>query len=183
MAWRGKARHGVARQLKSERDFMNATEYLKDYIISNGLTYITPEQIVAMAEAPDSPMHGYFQWDDQAAAHQYRLWQARQLIASIKITVEGAPDTNIRLMVSVPSDRGVNGYQLLSEAIKNPAARKTLLDEMTSKVEHWRSQAELISSDTLVWLDSFPHIVRTSRPKHTPRKAVDRKDKRQRVYA
>ena len=157
-----------------------ASEYLKNHILENKLTYITAERVVEMALYPDSPLHSYFLWDDRKAAHQHRLWQARQLIASLKITVENMPDVSIRMMVSVPTDRGENGYQLLTEAMKNPDARKSLLDEMASRVEHWKSQVDLLSDDILDWLSSFPHVVKRDRPKLTPRKAAARaKESRQ----
>lgn len=46
---------------------------------------LTPQLVVNSAADPASPLHDYFQWSDAKAADQYRLWQARQLIKSIKI--------------------------------------------------------------------------------------------------
>jgi hypothetical protein len=46
---------------------------------------LTPQTVVSAATNPTSPLHNYFQWDDGKAADSYRLWQARQLIKSIKI--------------------------------------------------------------------------------------------------
>ena len=42
---------------------------------------LDPEMVVDAAGDPDHPLHGHFEWDDAKAAHQYRLGQARALIA------------------------------------------------------------------------------------------------------
>jgi hypothetical protein len=46
---------------------------------------LTPDNVVQEARSPDSPLHDKFEWDDDVAAHQHRLYQARKLIGSIKI--------------------------------------------------------------------------------------------------
>jgi len=135
---------------------MKAGEFLTDHIIKNNISFILPADVVQMASDPESPLHRYFEWDDSKAAHSYRLQQARDLIASLEITVENAPDTKVRLMVSVPSDRGKNGYRLFSEVLNDPDARESLLAEMISKVEYWKSQIQLLDTKTVNWLKRFP---------------------------
>lgn len=46
---------------------------------------ITPAQVVNAARDPASPMHDYFEWDNDAAAEKYRIDQARTLIRSCRI--------------------------------------------------------------------------------------------------
>ena len=135
---------------------MTAVGYLKKYILDNGITHITPGEVVKMAKDPNSPMHGFFCWDNKKAAHLYRLRQARNLIANIKITVASNPPVRVRLMVSVPSERGKEGYQLLSHAINNPDARAELKKEMERWIEHWQSKASLLDADTIDWLKQYP---------------------------
>lgn len=48
---------------------------------------LTPQAVVAEARNRASPLHGWFVWDDTAAAEAYRLIQARALITSVKIVV------------------------------------------------------------------------------------------------
>jgi hypothetical protein len=47
---------------------------------------LRPEDVVREATSPKSILHGCFEWDDKKAGHQFRLDQARQLIASVKYT-------------------------------------------------------------------------------------------------
>lgn len=42
---------------------------------------LTPEQVVEQARDPESPGHGFFEWDDDKAAHKHRIEQARELLA------------------------------------------------------------------------------------------------------
>jgi len=39
---------------------------------------------VAEATDPSSPLHDRFTWDESEAAHRFRLWQARALLARYK---------------------------------------------------------------------------------------------------
>lgn len=48
---------------------------------------LTPAAVVEDARDKRSPLHHYFTWNDSEAAEQWRLEQARQLIRSVKITV------------------------------------------------------------------------------------------------
>lgn len=58
---------------------------------------LTPEAVVEAARDPASPLHGWFTWDDEAAAHMQRIYQARRLIASVRVVVR----TDSRVVSSV----------------------------------------------------------------------------------
>jgi len=58
---------------------------------------LTPELVVQEAAQPDSPLRGYFDWDDSSAAHRFRLFQAAALIRRVKITVETSPERRIQV--------------------------------------------------------------------------------------
>jgi hypothetical protein len=49
---------------------------------------ITPEALVQAAADENSPLHGYFEWNDTDAAAKYRLMQARTLIRSCSVIVK-----------------------------------------------------------------------------------------------
>ena len=51
-----------------------------------------PELVLAKAEAGDKRLRGYFEWDDSAAGHAYRLEQAAQLVRRVKVTVLRSAD-------------------------------------------------------------------------------------------
>ena len=49
---------------------------------------LTPALVVKDAKRADSPLHDYFEWDDTVAAAQWREEQARQLVRSVRVTIE-----------------------------------------------------------------------------------------------
>lgn len=53
---------------------------------ANGGT-ITPAQVVEHAKDEDSPLHSYFEWDDEKASENYRKMQARALIRSVRVSI------------------------------------------------------------------------------------------------
>lgn len=48
---------------------------------------LTAEEVVRRAKSKRSPLHKFFEWEDEVAAHAYRIEQARELIRSFKIRV------------------------------------------------------------------------------------------------
>lgn len=48
---------------------------------------LLPSAVVESARSEASPIHDYFEWDDTAAAAEYRQEQARHLIRSIQVVV------------------------------------------------------------------------------------------------
>ena len=48
---------------------------------------VTPELIVREAEKKRSPLHNIFEWDDEKAAYNHRLQQARILLNNIQVTI------------------------------------------------------------------------------------------------
>lgn len=49
---------------------------------------LTPDAVVAAAADPSHILHESFTWDDEKAAHQHRLDQARALIKSVRVQIQ-----------------------------------------------------------------------------------------------
>lgn len=49
---------------------------------------LTPQFVVKSARRKKSSLHDYFTWDDTEAAKEYRIYQARQLMGALEVTVE-----------------------------------------------------------------------------------------------
>lgn len=107
---------------------------------------LRPQDVVEAAKPIDSPLHSRFEWDDTEAAENYRLWQARQLIA---VTVEyigsGKQAVLSRVFVSLSSDRREGGgYRGLVEVMSDAARREELLTDAVKEMEVFqRKYAEL----------------------------------------
>lgn len=88
------------------------------------------QDVVDDARDPASPLHDFFEWDDDVAAQQYRLSQARLLIRRVKIqvTVHEVP-MDVARYVRDPDEPGQYASII---RVRNDAdrSRRTVIDEM-----------------------------------------------------
>lgn len=106
---------------------------------------LEPENIVDAARDPRSVLHPHFEWDDSAAAEEYRKGQARELVRSLTIDIsrsnlEAKP---VRAFVNV--DVGAErGYVSTVTAMSSHEMRKQVLERAWRELEAWRQRhAEL----------------------------------------
>lgn len=65
---------------------------------------MSAEQILAAAEPPTSPLHPLFEWEDDVAAHHWRVHEARELVRDLRVTivtVDGEVQENTRAFINV----------------------------------------------------------------------------------
>lgn len=103
---------------------------------------ITPEGVLARAQNPKSPLHAAFEWDDEKAAVQYRLEQARALVRSYKVKIPEL-NVNIRRFTSIETADG-RGYDETTRVLDNPFLRRQLLDRLTAELKAIQSRYERI---------------------------------------
>ncbi len=97
---------------------------------------LRPVDVVEAAEDADHPLHSRFQWDDTKAGHEYRLWQARELI-QVAVTLLPHCETQTRAYVSMLRDRNVEGggYRPIGHVLANVVEAKELLAEALAELE------------------------------------------------
>ncbi len=90
---------------------------------------LNPVSVVTFARNPVSSLHGYFEWDDTAAAEQHRLEQARRLIRACihVIKMPDGADTIVPVFISLPGDRVEGGYRVLAEVMASSVLRESAL--------------------------------------------------------
>jgi hypothetical protein len=66
---------------------------------------LTPDAVVEVATDPDHVLHDSFEWDDGAAGHSYRVWQARHLIRGVKIVTPEGQRTSRFVSVKIGTNR------------------------------------------------------------------------------
>jgi hypothetical protein len=87
-------------------------------------------------------LHAEFEWDEAAAAKQYRLEQARHIIRCAVRVVDGDSQP-CRAYVSLVGDRrSGDSYRSLSDALSDPDLRKQLLAQALREAESWRLRYE-----------------------------------------
>jgi hypothetical protein len=105
------------------------------------------EDVVKEARSDNSPLHKMFLWDDEKAAHEHRLQQARQLIRVVVIVEDqmSSPafwNVRIKLRDSETNEQYYQSAEVVSQSpIEYEAALKTMLRELSSAqsgLEHLR---------------------------------------------
>lgn len=90
---------------------------------------IEPETVVAESQAPSAPLHSCFEWDDEKAAHKYRITQAQGIIRAIVAVDETEQVPETRAFVNVERE-----YHPVSVVIQNPGKRDVLLQNALNEL-------------------------------------------------
>lgn len=97
---------------------------------------LTPSDIVADAKAVNAPLHGCFEWDNTRAAQLHREWQARQLVAAVRIVQEGDGTTPPKLLrayvnlldpLTEDADIPTQAYRPMASVLADVTLRQQLL--------------------------------------------------------
>lgn len=105
---------------------------------------ITPRSVVDDARNPESPLHGFFEWDDSKAAEAYRLDQARALIRGCPVvvtheTVTIRPQAYLRDPDRAANEQGyVSFARIMSSDERRHAAMQAECDRVRSMVARAR---------------------------------------------
>ena len=97
---------------------------------------LTADEVVADAKRKRSPIHDYFQWDDSEAAAEYRLEQARHLMRSVAIVIEGREDREpIRAFVRLAKN---THYRSLTVVMSDNVMRNDFLEQAMRELQSWQ---------------------------------------------
>lgn len=111
----------------TQREKLIALEQIRE--LNGGV--LTPEAVLAASREPEAPLHGLFEWNDDAAAEQYRLWQARCLIRSVRITVNRSEgSTQHRVYVNLKDDGQAQAYHRVVDVVRNPETRAQMVEQV-----------------------------------------------------
>lgn len=107
---------------------------------------LRPADVVAYASDPARALHSRFTWDDSKAAHEYRLWQAREVIR-VCVAVVHDDHPPVRAYVSLQDDRQEpgGGYRTLHSVLRNATLRESLLEEAKADMERFETKYSLLS--------------------------------------
>lgn len=89
---------------------------------------IHPTAVVEAARNPDNIMHEYFEWDDNKAAEEYRLHQARHLICSITVEFTKA-DTKEPIVIRAYQHVEKHGYMAAQDAMRHENYRSNIISQ------------------------------------------------------
>lgn len=101
---------------------------------------LLPEQVVEAARPQRSVLHSRFTWDNTEAAHQHRLWQARQLISICVEVLPGSKEES-PVFVSLSPDRHTGqGYRALVSVMSKQEEREQLLRDALSDMNRFQQR-------------------------------------------
>lgn len=103
--------------------------------------YVEAADLLEASRAENAPLHSCFEWDDDKAAENYRLYQAKDIIRNIVVKVEkadGGEPSAVRAFVSVTVDKTAAQYQPINIALDNPDYRQIVLMNALTKLEEFR---------------------------------------------
>lgn len=89
---------------------------------------IEPETVVAESKTPSAPLHSCFEWNDEKAAHKYRIAQAQNIIRAI-VVVDEEKQPETRAFVNVQRE-----YHPVSVVVRNPEKREILLQNALNEL-------------------------------------------------
>jgi hypothetical protein len=116
---------------------------------ANGGEFVPPASVVEYARTHRrSALHKEFEWDNNKAAHQHRLEQARHLI---RLYVNIVPNQNgsevsVPMYVSLVSDRGKpgRGYRTLESVMSTEELREELLQQALDELQRVRKKYQTL---------------------------------------
>ena len=129
--WRSDSRFPIGAQIAAER-----LKKIKDQCGA-----LTPRVVVDDAASPRSPLHLCFEWDDETAADNYRLAQARKLIGSIVVAEVDDEPVNLetRAFVHVTVGDGAR-YEAIEVAMASSSMRHEVLERAKREIKLWRAR-------------------------------------------
>lgn len=119
---------------------------------------LDPSDVVTEARDPASPLHNFFEWDDDQAAQQWRIGQARLLIRRVKIqvTVREIP-MDVARYVRDPDEPG-SYSNIVRVRSDEDRSRRTVLDEM-NRVSQAAKRARAVAA-VLGTIEQVDEIIR-----------------------
>lgn len=106
---------------------------------------LRPDDVIAAAEAEGHPLHACFEWDDAQAGIEYRRWQARCLINSVRLeTEDGERVLHAPMWVHDPTAEEQGYRQVTRLRSERERAGEVLLNEF-GRADHALERAQALA--------------------------------------
>lgn len=113
-------------------------------IIEGNNGQIDPEDIVEKAKRKNSPLNDFFEWDDEKAANNYRVDQARYLLRSIEVVIlRGDTEMNVRAFHNVKivrEDDIKQTFANIEEILSKDELYQQILGQAIKQLESWKNK-------------------------------------------
>jgi hypothetical protein len=97
---------------------------------------LTPANVLKEAKKKGSALHSDFEWDNEKAAHEYRLVQARQMIRAVVLVVDEVnPRDGENLWIHTTTESGDKVYERPEVIVRNPTMLANAIREAKQYLE------------------------------------------------
>lgn len=110
---------------------------------------LTAETLLDVSRDKDSPLHNCFEWDNNLAAEQYRLIQARQMIRSLCVEIVPEEKAVTRAYFKICD----KGYEQTENILKVQAKRQSLLEQALAELKAFRRKYSSLQELSKVFED------------------------------
>jgi len=127
-----------------KNDDIQAIGETLDVLTSNNGGKLTPTIVVKEASKKNSVLHEYFEWDNTKAAKQWRIQQARNIIAGVAEVVIIKTKPSIKRSFFSVTENGQKNYVTLRKAITTKSHRKELLSKIRNHLVNTTELMDLL---------------------------------------
>ena len=124
---------------------------------------VKPTEIVEAARAPTSPIHGFFDWDNDTAAEKYRLVQARGYVNNLEVEVKFKKGSGKqKAYFSVREGKGKKpkkAYVTVERALTENQLRTQIIKSAMNEVLYWERKYQ----EYIEFADIFNAIGKTKK--------------------
>jgi len=108
---------------------------------------VQPIDLIQEARKRNSPLHRFFEWDNDKAAEKWRQAQARKMLYSVveTVVVDGSR-RKIRSFFGVKNEEKENVYVTLKSATSNKLYTKQLFEDCETYITHFMTVIKILKS-------------------------------------
>jgi len=110
-----------------------------------------PHEVLEYAKNnPETVLHSLFQWDDDLAATQYRIWQARRIIGSIQVEVilpSGKSEVTRKyanIQVPINKTQSEQRYIAIDKIARSPKLSEETVKKAKRELDAWRRRYKIM---------------------------------------
>lgn len=107
---------------------------------------LTAERVVDANRPEDAPLHDAFEWDNEAAAEEWRKQQARHLISCICIKAETAEDKHPQQVRAFFITAATDGYESTGSIMSMEVKRESLLAKALMELQAFQRKYAMLQS-------------------------------------
>lgn len=128
--------------------------------------YVTPQDMVEVSKPSNALLHPYFEWDNEVAGHEYRLWQAREMVRDLKCEFEGKQIHYCQNVVVKISGKSQRAYVTTVETLSKKELREQVLAYALRQLNYWVNQHKIYNELVgLVDTKKLKQLIRTLKSK------------------